>query len=373
MELLFPSTYEDSRARFRADFERIRPQWADSRLESHPLQADPTLSIDYAWAEPAHKQTLVIVSTGLHGIEGYVGSAMLKLFMDEFAPRLDPGNTGLLLVHAINAYGMKHHRRYNENNVDLNRNFIWDEVFDPQVNPDYEPLRPMLNPERPIANLFASDVTFVSRLVGSIVRLGILRIRQGMLSGQYRHPRGVQFGGQATQEGTRLMRELFEQAFERYEQIIHLDMHTGYGPRYQMSMVNSTREPASGPELVKRFQYPLVVAATPSDFYTVTGDITEYFYQLHDEKYSAKKIFGTCFEFGTFGDSLPAQIRSMRITILENRLCQHGAKSDALRQAVRKEYEELFYPAEEKWREKTVADCRQATEGILRAYTLLKP
>lgn len=371
MEPLFPSSYEDSRTRFILDVERLRTKWADSRLESVPLKSDPSLSIDYVWAEPHQKENLVVISTGLHGIEGYVGSAMLKIFMDEFAPKLNPENTGLLLVHAINPYGMRNRRRYNENNVDLNRNFVWDEAFDPQINPDYEPLIPLVNPARPLANLFASDAAFLARLVGSILKLGILRIRQGMLSGQYRHPRGVQFGGQSTQESTQLMRGLFQQAFDSYGQVIHLDMHTGYGPRYQMSMVNSTREPASGPELVERFKYPLIVAATPSDFYTVTGDITEHFYQLRDEKYPSKKLFATCFEFGTFGDSLPAQIRSMRATILENRLFQHGARSDALRSAVRKEYEELFFPAEEEWREKAMQDCSQATAGVLRAYNLM--
>jgi predicted deacylase len=371
MESLFPASYEASRARFIRDLELVRVHWTDTRLESYPLKSDPSLSIDYAWAEPRKKENLVIISTGLHGIEGYVGSVMLKLFMDEFAPRMNPENTGLLLVHAVNPFGMKNRRRYNENNVDLNRNFVWDENFDPKINPDYEHLSPMLNPSKPITNLFASDIAFVSRLVRNLVTLGILRIRQGMLSGQYRHPRGVQFGGASTQESAQLMRGLFQKAFDEYEQVIHLDLHTGYGPRYQMSIVNSTREPASAPDLIRRFNYPLILAATPSNFYTVTGDITEYFYQLHDEKYPSKKIFATCFEFGTFGDTLPAQIRSMRITILENRLFQRGVQSDALRQAVRNEYEELFFPAEEKWREKALADCRQAYRGIFSAYGLL--
>jgi hypothetical protein len=54
------------------------------------------------------------------------------------------------------------------------------------------------------------------------------------------------------------------------------------------------------------------LAGASTDFYTVTGDITEYFYQMRDEKYPSKKLLDTCFEFGTFGDSLPAQIRSIR-------------------------------------------------------------
>jgi predicted deacylase len=369
---LFPESYTASRARFIQDFELLRAKWADSRIESSSLKTDASLSIDYAWAEPRRKENLVIISTGLHGIEGYVGSAMLKIFMEEFAPRLNTENTGLLLVHAINPFGMHNRRRYNENNVDINRNFVRDENFDPQGNPDYEPLVPLLNPARPLTNLLFSDIAFISRLLGNIVRLGILRIRQGMLSGQYRHPKGVQFGGQSTQQGARIMRTLFQQAFDSYQQIIHLDMHTGYGPRYQMSFVNSTREPASASELMKSFSYPLIVAATPTDFYTVSGDITEYIYQLRDEKYPAIKLFATCFEFGTFGDSLPAQIRSMRATILENRLFQFGAASESIRNTVRKEYEELFFPTETHWREKAFADCRQALEGVLGACGTFK-
>jgi hypothetical protein len=54
----------------------------------------------------------------------------------------------------------------------------------------------------------------------------------------------------------------------------------------------------------------------------------------------------------------------MRATILENRLFQFGAKKEALRQVIRNEYEELFFPTEQKWREKAAADCRQAYSGV---------
>lgn len=371
MDTPFPDSYEASRTRFIQDLELIHTKWPETTLETHPLKASPDISIDYAWAPPRKKENLIVITTALHGIEGYVGSAMLKIFMDEFAPLLDPENTGLLLIHTINPLGMKNRRRYNENNVDLNRNFVWDEEFRHETNPDYEPLIPLLNPARPISFLPASDIAFLLRLIARIVRLGILRIRQGMLSGQYRHPRGVQFGGVQTEESTALIRGLFEQALSEYDQVIHLDMHTGYGPRYQMSFVNSTREQASAEELKRRFNYPLILAANPSEFYIVTGDITEYFYQLRDEKYPSKKIFSTCFEFGTFGDSLPAQVRSMRATILENRLFQHGAKSDTLKEAVKKEYSELFFPAETRWREKAMQDCRQAMKGVFKAYKLI--
>ena len=371
MEDLFPGSYEASRTRFIQEFGLLSSKWPDAQLESYCLENDSTLSIDYGWAEPRQKKNLVIISCGLHGIEGYVGSAMLKVFMDEYAPRFDPENTGLLLVHAINPFGMKFRRRYNENNIDLNRNFVWNEDFKSKENPDYESLAPMLNPARPIENLLLGDANFVSFLVRMILQLGIARIRHGTLSGQYLHPHGVQFGGTSAQESSQVLRGLFQNAIEEYEQVIHIDLHSGYGPRYQMSIVNSSQETATTAELKMRFNYPLILAAIPSDFYSMTGDIGEYFYQLREEKFPSKKLFATCFEFGTFGVSILDQIRSLRVTILENQLFQFGARTPAIRNAVRKEYEELFFPTEIRWREKALADCRQAFEGILGELGLL--
>ena len=54
--------------------------------DSHTLSNHPDLSIDWLWAEPHKKEHLVLVSTAEHGIEGYVGTAMLKIFIEEFAP-----------------------------------------------------------------------------------------------------------------------------------------------------------------------------------------------------------------------------------------------------------------------------------------------
>ena len=368
MDTLFPDSYETSRARFIRDVELLRPKWHSSRLESYPLKTDPSLSIDYAWAEPRKKENLIIISTGLHGIEGYVGSGILKIFMDEFAPRLNIENTGILLVHAINPWGMKNHRRVNENNVDLNRNFVWDENFDPKLNPDYEQLIPILNPPRPLSNVFLNSMAYYLRFISLYLRIEFSKIRLGMIFGQYRHPQGASFGGQTTQESTQFMRGLLQKTLEEYEQVIHLDLHTGYGPRYQMSFYNSTREPALASELMKRFNYPLIVSGTTSNFYTTTGDIGDYFYQLRDEKYPAKKLFSTCFEFGTFGDSILAQIRIGRAFMMENRMFQFGTKSEAARHAVKNEYEEMYFPVETKWREKAIQDCRQAFEGIFSAY-----
>jgi len=114
-----PATYELSRERFRASAASISTRWADCHTLSHSLPDNPDLTIDVLAADATReKQKLLIITTGLHGIEGYVGAAVLQLFIEEFLPRLDPETTGLLLIHPINPYGMKHRTRVNQKGID---------------------------------------------------------------------------------------------------------------------------------------------------------------------------------------------------------------------------------------------------------------
>lgn len=91
-------------------------------------------------APPDHEPINVIHSCGVHGVEGYLGSAVQLRYLHELINQLrlqssmqqsktrDANKTytqhKLLLLHSINPYGMRHHRRTNANNVDLNRNAL---------------------------------------------------------------------------------------------------------------------------------------------------------------------------------------------------------------------------------------------------------
>lgn len=367
----FPASYEASRARFRAGLQALQARWPGARLESHPLAEHPDVSIDWIWAEPRNRKALVMISTAEHGIEGYVGSAVQHLFMGEFAPRLDPRTTGLLLVHAINPWGMQKRYRVNPHNVDLNRNFVFSGQYDPAVNPDYDLLAPMLNPGRPVGNLALETARFVLWVLQALVFPGQARVHAGSLLGQHRHSKGIYFGGTAVQEETTVLMALYRRALERYERFIQVDMHTGYGPRYQMTVLVPPQDSLSSEEAAAAFAYPLVQKIDADEFYAISGDMGEYVYRLRDAHFPGKPVLASGFEFGTFGESLTALLRSLRITILENQLRQYGARSEAIAEAVRREYGELFFPSEARWREKALSDGRQALEGILRAYRLI--
>jgi len=371
MDSLFPESYEASHARFLRDVGLLRPKWPSSRLESHQLKDHPDLSIDWFWAESKIKENLVIVSTGEHGIEGYVGSAMLKIFMDEFAPRINVENTGLLLVHAINPWGMRNHFRVNQNNVDLNRNFVFNVNFDPKINPDYDLMENFLNPQRPVRTLKEETLRFITKVIKNMIFPGRARVQAASLLGQHRHSTGIYFGGKELQEETAVLMGLYRTALTDYQNFIQVDMHTGFGPRYQMTVIIPPLDPVTSTEAEKKFKYPLIQKIDADEFYAISGDMGEYVYRLRDADFPDKNVFTCGFEFGTFGDSLPALIRSLRITILENQLRQYGAVSPKAEAQIRTEYEELFFPSKQKWREKAIADCRQAYNGILSAYKVL--
>jgi len=74
--------------------EAIRRQWPVARLESHAVGAGKDLTSDVLWAEPLQPEHWLVLTSGLHGIEGGLGAVMLDLFVREFAPRLDPRTTG---------------------------------------------------------------------------------------------------------------------------------------------------------------------------------------------------------------------------------------------------------------------------------------
>jgi hypothetical protein len=367
----FPTTYEDSRERFKHSLGLLRSKWPDARLKSHPLKEHPDLSIDWIWADARQKENLVIVSTAEHGIEGYVGSAMMKVFIEEFAPRLNPENTGLLLIHALNPWGMKHHRKVNENSVDLNRNFVFDGNFDPAINPEFHQVEYLINPQNRMRSFGIESLRFWGRVLRVLLTEGYAVTSRASLLGQHHTPNGFYYGGTNYQESTHVAMGLYRQALEGYQNVIQLDMHSGYGPRYQMSITMSPLDPRTSEEISTTFNYPLVLKMNADEFYDMSGDMAEYFYKLRNAEFPEKQLFACGFEFGTFGDSLFARIRSLKAMAFENQLHWHGAESEKTMEKVRAEFEKLYFPAEEKWRGKALADARQAFEGILRAYRLL--
>ena len=352
--------------------DHLQEMMADLGAEKYSYAVDQSdgLYIDTFYLPSTAEQTnLILLTTGVHGMEGYIGSVMLDVFFSEIYTGLNRQNTGVLVVANVNPYGMKYMRRYNENNVDLNRNFILDwESFDLSTNQDYPKVDTFLGPTGKIGNALWHEVGFYLSLGKTAITDGAGTISDALLGGQYEYPQGVYYGGTGDEVSTAYLKQVFKSCLDgAYENIIHIDIHSGYGPRYNMVIFNSVFETMTEAESQEAFGYDYIIAYDSESFYATTGDTTDYFYRLADSVDTNKELFSTCFEFGTIGDTFFDTILSLKYTVDENRNHWYPTANAISAEIVRQHYMELFYPTETAWREKTVADFVTAALGVLDA------
>ena len=142
----FSTTYHEARRKFLTTAEE-----AGAVVQSLALTAtgpgQQPLFIDIARLGSATPDKLIIHTSGIHGVEGFAGSA-IQIALLQTPPKLDD-DTSLLLVHMLNPYGVAWLRRYNESNVDLNRNYILPGQFWPGTPETYHRLNRFLNPAKP--------------------------------------------------------------------------------------------------------------------------------------------------------------------------------------------------------------------------------
>ena len=337
-------------------------------ISSYPIDAEDDLYIDsFYLPSNGEKTNLIVLTTGVHGMEGYIGATMLDVFFEEVYPTLDKEDTGVLVVANVNPYGMKYLRRYNENNVDLNRNFILDwDSFDLTSNKEYPKVDKFLGPTGKIGNALWHEVGFYLSLGKTAITDGADTISDALLTGQYEYPQGVYYGGNGDEASTVFLKDVFSQCLDSdYENIVHIDLHSGYGPRYNMVIFNSVYETMNEAESQKAFGYDYVIAYDSESFYATTGDTTDFFYRLADQKQAKADLYSTCFEFGTIGDAFFDTILSLKYTVDENRNHWYPTNNKISAQVVHENYMELYYPTETAWREKTVEDFKTATFGVL--------
>lgn len=363
----FPTSYQASREEFLDHLSLIQERWPGARLETRSVSEEEDLSIDWIAADATEKrQKALIITCGLHGVEGFVGSRMTSLFIDEFLEQIDPGQTGLYLVHAINPWGMHHKRRVTRNNVDLNRNFAFNESdFQEAINPDYALFDSMLNPDRRLNPLWQELPRVIGSVIVNLLRTSVKSFRNAVLQGQRSNPYGIYFSGNDYEPETQSMMELLKEIFAAYQDTMLIDLHTGYGPKYQMCLVNSPEEGRDADQLIEDFQYPLARKANPEQFYTMQGDMVDWTYKYRESAGLKGEYYAAAFEFGTIGDTIPHEIISLWNMIFENQYYRKGAITQQTETKIKDIFWEMFSPSEKKWREKALADCRRAFRGVL--------
>ena len=108
---VFSESYSEARDKFRS-----AASAAGGKLHALVVIPGETYTIDIAvWQGTG--EGLVVHSSGVHGVEGFAGSAIQIGAIGTLVGEGQDHSPTIVLVHAVNPYGMAHFRRFNEHNV----------------------------------------------------------------------------------------------------------------------------------------------------------------------------------------------------------------------------------------------------------------
>jgi len=188
---------------------------------------DEPLYIDVAYYGSSDDTRALVILSGTHGVEGFAGSAIQTgALLDGITTRL-PSGTSLIMIHALNPYGMAHIRRFTEGNVDLNRNFR-NHSSTPPDNLEYNALA---NAIAPSSISFRSEVISWGRMIGFILTQGKTAFQKAVSSGQYAHPSGLFYGSRQNTWSNDTLRTLVQRYLYNRSRVVIIDVHTGLGAR----------------------------------------------------------------------------------------------------------------------------------------------
>lgn len=198
------------------------------RTHVHPLTGPDgeTLANDVVWLGPRDARRVLVITSGTHGPELFCGSGAQIDLMLGWRDDACPG-VALLLCHAVNPYGTAWLRRGNEDNIDINRNYI-DFARPLPANPGYEELHEAFVPRASDPKtLAAAD----ARIQDYGARHGAAALRIATSGGQYTHPDGMFYGGTGPSWSRRTMETILSaHDLAGRDYVACVDFHTGAGP-----------------------------------------------------------------------------------------------------------------------------------------------
>lgn len=365
----FQESYVDCRKNFLEQVGKVNQRFRDVQISKLNIESrvDFDLTVDSCYI-PAQKQfkRLLILTSGVHGVEGYVGSAVQQMVLKELLKEDSLDEMGVLLIHGINPYGIKYNRRVTENNVDLNRNCTTRKHLYDSSNKGYTDLKTFLN-KRQKVNLTSFDHFFFQvNAMYKIVRYSMATLRQAVLQGQYQYEKGIYFGGKATEPSIKAVTPLIQQAASPYDMVFHIDLHTGYGENGTLHLIASPLKDEEKKEKMNRiFPDNQIDWGDSEDFYTITGEFTNYVGEIIPENY----FLTMTFEFGTMDTQKTlGGIKALHNVIIENQGFHYGYKSQKDETGVKSRFLKGYYPPSETWRSKAIDDARQMFIQALKKY-----
>ena len=269
----FSDSYAESRKKFLKYSNKIK----NANTYNIPIYSnkdDKTLYTDITIVnEDSKSNHLLLHLSGVHGVEGYTGSAIQTSLLKHLSNPMRHNQFGTLtvdedeqpiivFVHALNPFGFAESRRSNEDNIDLNRNFKtyqeWHQFAENGPNAfGYDDLTNLFNPNFKLqafsSLLFDFNIPFkfhkyfinlyhnfnfcsmFLRFPYFLYHFGLNKIKIALSVGQMHNAKGIQYvgGGKLANSHEKLKEFLSDKFKEHLEwkkqisKVTIIDVHSG--------------------------------------------------------------------------------------------------------------------------------------------------
>ena len=237
----FSSSYQEAREKF---LTAVRNTDGSVNSIKHPEVGpeNEPLFMDVAYFGLTDALNTLVICSGTHGVEGFAGSGIQTGLVTEGLVSRLPPNLSLIMIHALNPYGMAHHRRSTEDNIDLNRNFKDHAQPIPRNHP-YEVLADAIA----LSSIsFWPEVKSYSRLLWFRVTAGAAAFQAAVSKGQYSFPTGLFYGGNHNTWSNNNLRSVIQHYLHKPKRVVIVDVHTGLGNYGSTEIILNS--PSNSPE-----------------------------------------------------------------------------------------------------------------------------
>jgi len=335
----FSESYSDARKRF---LEASELKGAQIKSYKNPAFSpeEEDLYTDVALIGPKNSENILVIISGTHGVEGFAGSGIQNTLLLEGMTHRLPPDTSILMIHALNPYGFSHIRRFDEDNIDPNRNFLNHQECYP-LNRGYDALSEAVSPAS--ISLF-SNIKSLLKIIKYGIENGWSELRSSISGGQYSDPDGLFYGGVKKSWSNLTIRAITTEYLLDASRVIVIDIHTGLGRYGTAEIISNHRKDEREYRLAE----------------TIWGDMVRTSYSgeaVSDHLYHSLKlavprlldkdtdITTVSIEFGTL-----SSIRVFWALRNENWFHHRGGTDHPRGDRIKEDLLRAFYPDDVKWK-----------------------
>jgi hypothetical protein len=354
----FAQTYAAAREKFLGAAESAH---LDVHCEVHPLRGcdGETLALDIVRDGPLDAKHVLLVSSGCHGVEGFCGSGIQVAMLRDTRWRARTRDAGVAVVylHALNPYGFSWWRRVTHENVDLNRNFQDFHAPLPQ-NPAYDEIAHLLLPPT-----WPPSWRNHLALLRVLLTRGARHLQAAVSVGQYTHPQGLFYGGQAPTWSQVAVRHALREHGRRAERLGWIDLHTGLGQSGVGERIYAGPDDATMLARTRAWWGPHITSI--HDGSSSSAPITGMMWLAALQECPQAEYTGIALEYGT-----QPLLKTLHALRAEQWLANHPEHTATHGGRIKQQMRDAFYTDTDTWKHQVVIQAMEAAvqgvEGLVR-------